>query len=607
MNPRNVFAELKRRNVYKVAIAYGVVGWLIVQIATQVFPFFDIPNWAVRLVVLVAIVGFPIALVIAWAFELTPSGLKRTESADDEPKASRPRGWLYVVLVGAFLSVALFFLGRFTVRTTPTVTADVSGKSIAVLPFDNLSHDPENAYFADGIQDEILTRLAKIAELKVISRTSTQRFKSAPGDLRQIAQQLGVTNILEGSVQKTNDQVRVNVQLINAALQVYDVNADTWIDVATSGKNNIMPARAPVPKPGILDIDLYVPGESNLPGGVKPVKLSSNESPLGASPKAIAAYRDAAVHLERYPDGGATALRTAIGARYGLDPARIVCGAGSDELLFMLAHAYLGPGDEAIYTEHGFLVYRIAILANGATPVVAPERELTTDVDAILARVTARTRMVFLANPNNPTGTYIGSDEVARLRKGLPGDVVLVLDGAYAEYVKANDYAAGIELVATTSNTVMTRTFSKIYGLAALRLGWAYGPPDIIGVLNRLRGPFNISTPGIAAGVAAMEDTGHINTAVAHNERWLAWLSAEVTALGLNATPSVANFVLIHFPGAGHLSAANVDAAFKQRGIIVRRVTGYGLPEALRITIGSESDNRAVIAALSDIVGLRAA
>ena len=225
MNPRNFFAELKRRNVYKVAIAYGVVGWLIVQIATQVFPFFDIPNWAVRLVVLVAIVGFPIALVIAWAFELTPSGLKRTESADVEPKASRPRGWLYVVLVGAFLSVALFFLGRFTVRTTPSVTADVSGKSIAVLPFDNLSHDPENAYFADGIQDEILTRLAKIAELKVISRTSTQRFKSAPGDLRQIAQQLGVTNILEGSVQKTSDQVRVNVQLINAT-----TDAHLWAD-----------------------------------------------------------------------------------------------------------------------------------------------------------------------------------------------------------------------------------------------------------------------------------------------------------------------------------------------------------------------------------------
>lgn len=225
MNPRDFFAELKRRNVYKVAVAYGVVGWLVVQIATQVFPFFDIPNWAVRLVVLATIVGFPIALIIAWAFELTPSGLKRTESADDGPKASRPRGWLYVVLVGAFLSVALFFLGRFTVQTTPAVTADVSDKSIAVLPFDNLSHDPENAYFAEGVQDEILTRLAKIAELKVISRTSTQRFKSAPGDLRQIAQQLGVTNILEGSVQKSADQVRVNVQLINAT-----TDAHLWAD-----------------------------------------------------------------------------------------------------------------------------------------------------------------------------------------------------------------------------------------------------------------------------------------------------------------------------------------------------------------------------------------
>lgn len=368
-----------------------------------------------------------------------------------------------------------------------------------------------------------------------------------------------------------------------------------------------MTKRAPAPRPGILDIELYVPGESQIPGGLKPIKLSSNETPLGASPKAIAAYKDAALSLERYPDGGASALRAAIGARYGLEPARIVCGAGSDELLSMLAHAYLGPGDEAIYTEHGFLVYKIAILANGATPVVAPETGFKTDVDAILARVTPRTKMVFLANPNNPTGTYIPVQEVRRLHAALPGDVLLVLDGAYAEYVKTNDYEAGIELVATTSNTVMTRTFSKIYGLAALRLGWAYAPAPVIDVLNRLRGPFNISGPGIAAGVAAMEDHAHIEAAIAHNSHWLPWLSAELASLGITVTPSVANFLLMHFEPAGPWTTANADAFLKDRGIILRRLAGYGLPNALRLTVGTETENRAVIDALDEFMGQRGA
>ena len=368
-----------------------------------------------------------------------------------------------------------------------------------------------------------------------------------------------------------------------------------------------MTSLAPAPKPGILDIELYVPGESAIPGGIKPIKLSSNETPLGASPRAIAAYREAAGSLERYPDGGAGVLRAAIGKRYRLDPARIVCGAGSDELLFMLAHAYLGPGDEAIFTTHGFLVYKIAILANGATPVVAPERALTTDVDAILACVTARTKMVFLANPNNPTGTYIAASEVTRLSEGLPDHVLLVLDGAYAEYVGAVDYEAGIALVDATANTVMTRTFSKIYGLAALRLGWAYGPAPVVDVLNRLRGPFNVSGPAIAAGAAAMADAAHIEAAVAHNDRWLPWLSAELTALGLAFTPSVANFLLMHFPAEGTLTALAADQFLKSRGLILRRVTAYGLPDALRLTIGTESDNRAVVTALSAFLGRKAA
>ena len=262
--------------------------------------------------------------------------------------------------------------------------------------------------------------------------------------------------------------------------------------------------RGPNPRPGILDIAPYVPGTSALPGAGKAIKLSSNETPLGPSPRAIEAYLAEAAHLSRYPDGSARPLREALAQRYGLDAARIVCGAGSDELLNLLAAAYLGPGDEAIYSEHGFLVYKIAILAHGATPIVAPERDLTADVDAILARVSDATRMVFIANPNNPTGTYLSFDEVKRLHAGLPAHVILVLDAAYAEYVRANDYEAGIELVATSENTVMTRTFSKIYGLAALRLGWAYCPAPIADALNRIRGPFNVTGPSIAAGVESL-------------------------------------------------------------------------------------------------------
>ncbi|MCB1520337.1 MAG: histidinol-phosphate transaminase [Hyphomicrobiaceae bacterium] len=363
-----------------------------------------------------------------------------------------------------------------------------------------------------------------------------------------------------------------------------------------------MTERLPKPRPGILDIEAYVPGESRLPSGVTPAKLSSNETPLGASPKAIAAYTAAATALERYPDGQATALRNAIAKRYGLDVTRIVCGAGSDELLSLIANAYLGPGDEAIYTEHGFLVYRIAILANGATPVVAPERDLATDVDAILARVTDRTRVVFLANPNNPTGTYIPIGEVRRLRAGLSEDILLVLDGAYAEYVRRNDYEAGLELVATTNNTVMTRTFSKIHGLAALRIGWAYCPEAVADVLNRIRGPFNLSSPAIAAGAAAIEDGAHMEAAIRHNETWLPWLERELTQLGLRVTPSVANFLLIHFPRQAGRTARDADAYLKSKGIILRAVASYGLGDCLRMTIGTEEENRRVVAALADFV-----
>ncbi len=358
----------------------------------------------------------------------------------------------------------------------------------------------------------------------------------------------------------------------------------------------------PTPQPGILDITPYKPGKSTCPGEGPVIKLSSNETPLGPSPKAIAAYKQAADTLQLYPDGAALELREAISARFGLNADHIVCGAGSDELLNLLANAYLGPGDEAIYTTHGFLVYPIAIRANGATPVVAPEKDYRTDVDAILECVGPKTKMVFIANPNNPTGTYIPFDEVRRLQAALPAHVVLVLDGAYAEYVRANDYEAGIELVATCSNVVMTRTFSKIYGLAALRIGWAYCPPAIADVLNRIRGPFNLGTPAIKAGVAAMNDQSFVAEARAHTDIWREWVTAECEALGLEVTPGVANFVLIHFPDHQTLGAAQADRFLLAQNIVLRRVESYHLPNALRMTIGSAEDCRRTLAALAQFM-----
>jgi histidinol-phosphate aminotransferase len=359
----------------------------------------------------------------------------------------------------------------------------------------------------------------------------------------------------------------------------------------------------PVPKPGILDIAPYTPGKSGAGLSGRVFKLSANETPLGPSPKAIAAYKAAADHLEDYPEGTSRVLREAIGRAYGLDPDRIICGAGSDEILNFLAHTYLGPGDEAIHTTHGFLVYPIATMANGAVNVVAPEKNFTADVDAILARVTMRTKLVWLANPNNPTGTYVPFNEVKRLRASLPSHVLLVLDAAYSDYVSRNDYESGIELVATTDNTVMTRTFSKIYGLAALRVGWMYGPANIVDAVNRIRGPFNVSTPAMLAAVAAIEDTAHQERSRTHTETWRAWLTEEIGKLGLTVTPSVANFVLIHFPAAKGKTAADADAFLTSRGLVLRALRNYQLPDALRMTIGTEEANRLVVAALAEFMG----
>jgi histidinol-phosphate aminotransferase len=360
----------------------------------------------------------------------------------------------------------------------------------------------------------------------------------------------------------------------------------------------------PVPRPrrGVLDISAYVPGDDRS-SAAKVFKLSSNETPLGPSPLAIEAYRANADRLHVYPEGSARMLREAIAAAYGLNPDRIVCGNGSDELLTLLAQTYLSAGDEAIFSAHGFLIYRIAILAAGGTPIVAPETDETASVDAILAAVTPKTRIVYLANPNNPTGTYLPHDEVKRLHARLPGNVLLVLDAAYAEYVRRNDYASGVELASEAENVVMTRTFSKVFGLANLRIGWAYGPASVIDALNRTRGPFNVSGPALAAGAAALSDRAHLEKAVAHNSTWLEWLTREVVALGLRVTPSIGNFLLIHFPDAKGHGAAEADAFLRERGLVLRRVAGYGFPNALRMTVGTEEANRAVLAALSDFLG----
>jgi histidinol-phosphate aminotransferase len=362
-----------------------------------------------------------------------------------------------------------------------------------------------------------------------------------------------------------------------------------------------MPAR-PVPRPGVLSIEAYVPGKSAAPGAAKVHKLSSNETPLGPSPQAVAAVQKAAGEIELYPDGAAGALREAIAGKYGFDPARIVCGAGSDELLSLLANAYVGPGDEGVFTTHGFLVYRIAILAAGGMPVVAEERNYTADVDAILAKVGPKTKIVFLANPNNPTGTYLPFDEVKRLHAALPPTVLLVLDAAYAEYVRRNDYASGLELVAESENVVMTRTFSKIYGLAGLRLGWMVGPGHVVDAVNRIRGPFNVNGPAIAAGIAAIADEAHVAAAIAHNEEWLPWLTREIEAAGLKVTPSVGNFILIHFPAEKGRTAKEADAFLTRRGLVLRAVGAYGLPNCLRMTVGDAEANRLVVKSLAEFM-----
>jgi histidinol-phosphate aminotransferase len=359
---------------------------------------------------------------------------------------------------------------------------------------------------------------------------------------------------------------------------------------------------APAPGPGILDIAPYVGGDAKLEGVERPIRLASNESALGPSPEAIAAYREMASEMFRYPDGSSTELRRAIAAHFGIDADRIVCGTGSDELIALIARCYAGPGDEVVCSRHGFLMYPIAAQAAGASLVSVPEQNLTANPDAILAHVTPRTRVVFLANPNNPTGTYLSRAAVMRLHRNLPKSTILVLDAAYAEFVARNDYEPGLELAAIEPNVVMLRTFSKIHALAGLRVGWCYGSAALAEVLNRTRGTFNVGLPAQAAAIASLADTASLQRAHDHNNRWRPWLEDQLRGLGLDVNPAVANFVLVKF-GHPPKDAAAAQEFLRSRSILVRQMGAYHLPQYLRITVGTADENRAVVDALAQFVG----
>ncbi len=355
---------------------------------------------------------------------------------------------------------------------------------------------------------------------------------------------------------------------------------------------------APRPRAMVMTVAPYVGGEFKLPGVNQVIKLSSNEGAFGPPPSAVAAAQRAAAESHRYPDADSRALRQAIGARYGIDPARIVCGNGSDELLGLLIHAYAEPGSELIMSQYGFVMYGIVGMMAGARVIKVPEHDFITDVDALLAAVTPATRIVMLANPNNPTGSLMPRGEMARLQAGLPPEVLLVIDAAYAEYVDNPDYDPGIALVDASENTVMARTFSKVFGMGGLRLGWVYGPPAIIDVLNRVRPPFNVTLPTQEAGIAALTEPGWVETGFAHNRTQRARLTAALTGYGIRVWPSECNFVLADF---GTPEAANAaDAALRRRGIIVRAMASYALPHCLRITVGTTEENGMVIDALAD-------
>lgn len=358
----------------------------------------------------------------------------------------------------------------------------------------------------------------------------------------------------------------------------------------------------PQAKPWIEAISAYTPGKAKSDDGRVLIKLSANENPLGCSPDAAAALDEAATSLARYPDPASTKLREALGAAYDIESDQIVCGTGSDELLNLIAMGYAGAGDDIIYVRYGFSVYDIAARKAAANVVVAPDKDYGTDVDALLALVTDKTRVVFVANPNNPTGTYCSDGEIARLHAGLPGDCVLVLDQAYGEYLD-DDGPRALDLARQHDNVLITRTFSKIYGLAAERIGWCYGHPGLIATLNKVRAPFNVTSAGQAAAIAALGDTGFVVRSRQHNAQWREWMASEFAALsnhGLRVIPSWANFLMVLFEG--NCSAETAYKGLMDEGYIVRWLPGQGLGSGLRITIGTEEENRGLMTALRKIL-----
>ena len=357
---------------------------------------------------------------------------------------------------------------------------------------------------------------------------------------------------------------------------------------------------APIrPQPGILDIALYQGGASQIAGHTAPLKLSSNENPFGPSPKAVEAMAGALANMHRYPSTDHADLRAAIAEVHGLEAERIICGVGSDEVLNLIAQAYAGPGDEVLFTEHGFSLYRVFALAAGATPLVAAEKDRRVDVDLILQKITPATRVIYLTNPGNPTGTMIDLGEVARLADALPEACLLVIDGAYAEYVEG--YDGGARIVRARDNVIMTRTFSKIYGLGGLRVGWGYAPQHVIDVLNRIRGPFNLSLPALAGAEAGMKDRAFVERCAKVNAEERARLIGGLRQLGIPCDDSQTNFVMARF--ADEAEAVAADAHMKAAGIIVRLVKGYGFPEGLRITVGRPEDNSRILGALAAFKG----
>jgi histidinol-phosphate aminotransferase len=358
----------------------------------------------------------------------------------------------------------------------------------------------------------------------------------------------------------------------------------------------------PQPKAGILDITAYVGGKASAEGFAEPIKLSSNENVLGCSPQASAAYAALADKLHLYPDGHCSQLRMAIAQRFDLEPERLIFTAGSDEIFDLLSQTYLEPGDNAVQGEFGFLSYRIAVRAAQGIIRFAPEPNRRVDVDMILNEVDDRTRIVFIANPGNPTGSWINGPEIRRLHEALPADVILVLDGAYAEFCDDPEYEDGIELARSASNIVVTRTFSKLHGLAALRVGWAYCPVEMVDAMDRIRSPFNVNSPAQAAALAALEDEDFVSRSLEHVRQWRAWLTQQLGGMGLETFPSAANFVLVRFPDTPGRTAKEAEAYLASKGILVRGVGGYGLPDSVRITIGLEAQNRALVEALAGFV-----